>query len=90
MYIGTTTLESSLEHQKKFRMNLIFILAVLYYHRKNFSHVGKNVQFSIICSGWKLEMALISIHQRMNMLKYLHTKTLYTEVKVIHVSVCMS
>lgn len=74
VYIGTTTLESDLEYQIKFRMDLIFTPTILYYARKLFSHVCKNAQVSTICNGWKLEIALISIHWWMGKLKYLQTK----------------
>lgn len=46
----------------KFKMNLIFTQGILYHPREIFSHVDMNVQFSIICNGWKLETALISTH----------------------------
>lgn len=42
VYTGTTTLESDLEYQIKFRMDLIFTPAILYYAKKFFSHVDKN------------------------------------------------
>ena len=49
-------------------MNLIFTQGILYHPREIFSHVDMNVQFSIICNGWKLETALISTHERMDKL----------------------
>lgn len=60
--IGTTTLESDLEYQIKFRVDLIFTPTILYHAWKLFSPVYKNAQVRTICNGWKLEIALISIH----------------------------